>query len=60
MQTNAPNKAKITRKAGKIYSCQYGYVYPLNLHTKGYVKILDSAGKYVWAEDKATLALIKV
>jgi hypothetical protein len=37
------------RKRGQILDCQYGFHWPLNLHTNGYVYIVDSDSlSYIW------------
>lgn len=52
-------KKALARKQGEILACQYGHKWPLNLHTSGYVKVIDSVkGLYIWADNKATLETV--
>lgn len=52
-------QAQIARKSGQILTCDYGHIWPLNLHTTGYCLILDPVTRrYVWADNRATLEAI--
>ena len=51
------------REHGQVLNCEYGHHWPLDLFTKGYVKInlkTTRKGKvktnYVWAKTRAELA----
>lgn len=51
----------LNRKRDQILTCGFGYIWPLNLHTTGYVKVIDPDAKtYIWASDKKTLEIVNV
>lgn len=51
-----------SRKNGQILNCQYGYHWPLNLYTTGFVRLDITTGKrgkpkirYTWAATRTEL-----
>lgn len=43
------------RKTGMILNCEYGHLWPLGNHSKGYVKVIcQDSNLYIWAESKAS------
>lgn len=51
----------LKRKPNQILACQYGHIWPLDMHTSGYVKIIDPESQsYIWASNKQTLESVNV
>ena len=51
----------LTRKPNQVLHCGYGHHWPLNLHSSGFVKVVDpDAMLYVWASDRQTLDRLNV